>query len=277
MSSTDKPYDVLNHFRRVRFQPGEIARVRQLLDDRGKAMILPYDQFVEHDSRHLEAESDAGNPDYIMDLARTGKYTGAAVHYGLAARFWTKLEGAIPLIVKINGKTGVPPADAPFSAHTSFVDDAVRLGAIAVGYTLYYGSPRQDEDMAQLAAVRKECERCGFPLIIWAYPRGRDIVAKGGIDTSYAIESATRLAVEMGATIVKANIPAAAGDVFFENPSVPVYYKRLEEELGTLSEGDSLQIRCDRVVRAGQGVPVLFSGGSTISDEDLLYRAEVCV
>lgn len=277
MTPTDTPRDILRHFRHCRFAPGELARARQLLDEHGKALILPYDQFIEHDSRHLDAESDAGNPHYIMDLALRGGYTGVAVHYGLSARFWPELDGAVPLVVKLNGKTSIPSSDLAFSAHTSFVEDAVRIGATAVGYTMYYGSPRQDEDFPQLAKVRRECERFGMPLIVWAYPRGRDMVQKGGIDTSYAVESATRVAVELGATIVKANIPKPGGDGYLDNSGVPEYYRTLEKELRETSDHESLQVRCDRVVRAAQGVPVLFSGGSQVSDEDLLYRAEICV
>ena len=269
--------DMLRHFRSCRYTPGELSRVRRLVDDHGKSLILPYDQFVEHDARHLEAESDAGNPHYIMELAKSGRYTGVAVHYGVAARFWTGLEGAMPLILKVNGKTSIPPADRAFSPHTSCVEDAVRLGASAVGYTLYYGSPRQDDDLPQLARVREECVRFGLPLIVWAYPRGSEILKKGGIDTSYAIESAVRLAVEMGATIVKANMPKPGGDEVLENPKIPEYFRDLERELADASPAEATQIRCDRVVRAAQGVPVLFSGGSKVSDEDLLYRAEVCV
>jgi len=277
MTPSDLPRDRLRHFRGARFGIGELARARQLVDEQGKALILPYDQFIEHDSRHLDAESDAGNPRYILDLARRGGYTGVAIHYGLSARYWPELEGAVPLIVKLNGKTSIPSQDLAFSAHTSFVEDAVRIGATAVGYTMYYGSPRQDEDFVQLARVRRECERYGLPLIVWAYPRGRDMVQKGGIDTSYAIESATRVAVELGATIVKANIPKPGAAGYIDNSGVPEYYRRLEGELREMSDHESLQVRCDRVVRAAQGIPVLFSGGSRIGDEDLLYRAEVCV
>ncbi len=275
MSTTD----VLRHFRNCSFSTGELARCRQLVDDHGKSLILPYDQFIEHDCRHLDAEGDSGNPHYIMEIARDGKYTGVAVHYGLGWRYWAGLEGAVPLCVKINGKTSIPPQENAFSAHTSFVEDAVRIGAASIGYTMYYGSPRQSDDLHQLAAVRRDCERFGLPLIVWAYPRGKSMMEKGGIDSSYALESAARMAAEMGATIIKSNVPKAPSDVegFIDNGGIPSYYRDLEKRW---VEGDShevLQERVDRVVQATQGVPVLFSGGSEIGDDDLLYRAEVCV
>src|SRR5207247_382835 len=75
------------------------------------------------------------------------------------------------------------------------VEDAVRLGADAVGYTLYVGSPKQEEDLAQVGRIRADCDRYGMPLVIWAYPRGRDIEKKGGRDSFYAIDYAARVAI----------------------------------------------------------------------------------
>jgi class I fructose-bisphosphate aldolase len=269
--------DVLKHFRSCSFSTGELARARQIVDDHGKSLILPYDQFIEHDNRHVKAESDAGNPHYIMELAREGRYTGVAVHYGVSARYWPVLEGSVPVIVKINGKTSIPSQAQPLSVHTSYVADAVKVGAVAVGYTMYYGSPRQDVDLPQLATVRQECERYGLPLIVWAYPRGEAMEKKGGIESSYALESAARMAMEMGATIVKSNVPKEGGKDYLENKEIPSYYRELERELQSMPKERALQMRADRVVKATQGIPVLFSGGSEIDDADLLHRAELCV
>ncbi len=68
----------------------------------------------------------------------------------------------------------------------------MRLGADAVGYTLYVGSPRQDDDIRQCNEVRMECERYGMPLIVWSYPRGSAVKAKGGQDSLYEIDYAAR-------------------------------------------------------------------------------------
>lgn len=267
--------DQLRFFRHASFSSGEITRVHQILRPNGTTFILPYDQFIEHDCRHLEAQSDSGNPKYLLELARDAGHNGVALHYGLSKRFWSQTEGRIPLIVKVNGKTSIPPEKLSLSVHTSWVEDAVRLGAVGIGYTMYYGSPRQDVDLPQLAAVRKECERYGMPLIIWAYPRGEAIDAKGGRETSYALESAARLAMEMGATIIKSNLPRAAKDEFLTNESVPKYFRKLEQELKSLSAYEQKLERARRVVRAAQGIPVLFSGGDDKTDAEVLENAEV--
>jgi len=267
----------LRFFSKCFYSPGELARVRQICRDNGTSLILPYDQFIEHDCRHLEADSDSGNPNYIMKLGIENLYTAVAVHYGVSMRYWSKTNGKIPLIVKINGKTSIPSESMALSTHTSYVEDAVKIGAVGIGYTMYYGSPRQDEDLQQLADVRVECERYGMPLIVWAYPRGEAIEAKGGRDSSYALESAARMAMEMGATVIKSNLPKPAPEDFTGNTKVPKYYRELEKELQNMDTEKSVQERANRIVRATQGIPVLFSGGSEIGDDDLLKKAKVCV
>ena len=59
-----------------------------------------------------------------------------------------------------------------FAAVNASVEDGVRLGATAIGYTLYVGSPRQDEDLVQLRGVREDCERYGMPLVVLPPPVG---------------------------------------------------------------------------------------------------------
>lgn len=276
MSQTDP----LRYFRRAHFSAGELARVRTFVRENGTSMILPYDQFIEHDCRHLEAEAkgaDPARPETILELGERANFNAVAFHIGISERYWSKAGGKLPLILKINGKTSIPSDAQALSTHTSSVEDAVRLGAVGVGYTLYYGSPRQDEDLPQLAAVRKACERFGMPLIVWAYPRGEAIDAKGGRNSSYALESAARLAMEMGATIVKSNLPAPVGDDFIKNEKIPGYYRELEaDHLSKLAPAEQKTERARRVVNATQGVPLLFSGGGGKSDEDVVENARAC-
>lgn len=269
--------DIFRFFRNVSYSVGEMARIRQILRPSGRTLLLPYDQFIEHDCRHLDAESDAGNPDYIMKLAIDGHYNGVAIHYGLAKRFWSKYEGQVPLILKINGKTSFPSQKEALSVHTAWVEDAVRMGAIAIGYTMYYGSGAEREDLPQLARVRSLCDRYGLPLIIWAYPRGETVDAKGGKESSYALESAARMAVEMGASIIKSNMPKAASADFFDNDEIPDYYRRVERDLQSLDVAEQSYERAKRIVVAAQGIPILFSGGSEKSEEDFIAHSKACL
>ena len=272
------PNDQLHFFQKADFDESELTQVKKILRKSGRTLILPYDQFIEHDARHLDAESDAGDPDYIMKLAVEGGYNAVAVHYGVAKRYWRKLkQNQMPLILKINGKTSFPSAKQPLSAYTSYVEDAAKLGAVGVGYTMYYGTPRQDEDFPQLASVRYKCEEFKLPLIVWAYPRGEAVDAKGGAGSSYALESAARMAMEMGATIIKSNLPKAMKPEFLNNEAIPEYFRKVEKDLINLPALQQKLERAKRVVKAASGIPVLFSGGEEIDEGSLMENSKACL
>ncbi|HYY73531.1 MAG TPA: hypothetical protein VE662_01810, partial [Solirubrobacterales bacterium] len=191
--------------------PGKRTRLRRLLFEfgpgHGTFLFLPIDQGIEHGPRDFFPNPASKDPEYQFRLAAEAGYSAIACQIGLATKYYPDYAGQVPLILKVNGKTDIPPADEALSPTNASVEDAVRLGADAVGYTLYVGSPRQDADLHQLQGVREECDRYGMPLIIWAYPRGSAIDKKGGRDSFYAIDYAARMAMEMGADIVKLNMP----------------------------------------------------------------------
>ena len=248
---------------------GKRARLYRLMYEHGPAngtcMFLPIDQGLEHGPVDFFDNPDSIDTDWVLRLAVAGKYSGIAYHIGLAEKYHHKYAGKVPLILKVNGKTNIPPDDDSFSSLTSSVEDAVRLGADAVGYTLYVGSPRQDDDIMQCNDVRRDCERHGMPLIIWSYPRGSAVKAKGGIDSLYAIDYAARVACEMGADIVKLNMPQ------WEDAKaalLPKPYNTLH-----LEEVDALS----KVVRSAGRTLVLVSGGSKQSDDDMLHKARVAM
>lgn len=245
---------------------GKRVRLHRLLYEyglrNGTLLVLPIDQGIEHGPFNFFENPPAKDPDFQWRLALEGGYNAIAVHWGIARMYMHKYAGKVPLILKINGKTNVPPDEDAFSALTGTVEDGVSLGADAIGYTLFVGSPRQDDDMAQLMRVREACEKWAMPLIVWAYPRGRYIDKKGGRDSLYAVDYAARLAHEMGADVIKLNVPKPS-----ENDGAqPKPYNTLK---WTHEEG----VR--RVVETAGRSLVLFSGGSRIGDDDLLDKARV--
>jgi class I fructose-bisphosphate aldolase len=207
-------------------------------------------------------------------LAQEGGYSGIVFHIGLASKYMKQYAGSVPLVLKLNGKTNIPSDAEAFSAQESTVEDAVRLGADAVGYTLYVGSPSQGQDFIQLGKVRAECDRYGMPLIVWSYPRGSAVETKGGRNSIYAVDYAARLADELGADIVKLNVPK-----FMDpgNAESPAPYRKLYEEWKALDEAEAYRRAVDKVVASAGKTMVLFSGGSKISDEDLLQKARICL
>jgi class I fructose-bisphosphate aldolase len=228
-------------------------------------MFLPIDQGLEHGPMDFFPNPPSGDPDFQCRLALEGGYSGIVFHVGLAEKYMRNYVGKVPLVLKINGKSSIPPDDDAFSPLTGTVEDAVRLGADAVGYTLYVGSPAQDRDIDQLSDVRYDCERFGMPLIVWSYPRGSAIEEKGGRDSLYAVDYAARMANELGADVVKLNLPKVDKDTL----------SRCPKPYDTLDVTEEEGIR--KVVESAGRTLVLVSGGSRISDEDLLHKARICM
>lgn len=248
---------------------GKRTRLHRLLYEHGPGngtmLLLPIDQGLEHGPVDFFANPDSLNPEYQARMALEGHYSGIVFHIGLAEKYMAKFAGKVPLVLKLNGKTAIPPDDEAFSPQTATVEDAVRLGADAVGYTLYVGSPAQDEDFIQFMQIRADAERFGVPIIMWAYPRGWAVEEKGGRDSVYAVDYAARVADELGADVVKLNVPDHESEKAKASP----------KPYNTLQFDYAQAVR--KVVDSASKTMVLFSGGSKMGDEDLLDKARICM
>lgn len=241
---------------------GKKARLHRILNEHGlrngTAIFLPYDQGLEHGPRDFFANPAASDPKYIIKLALEGGFNGIAIQIGLAEKFFWDFAGEVPLVLKLNGKTEIPSAIDPLSPLNASVEDAVRLGADAVGYTLYVGTPAQDQDFEQFLGVRQDAHRFGMPLIVWAYPRGSAIDAKGGKDSFYAVDYAARTASELGADVVKVNFPHPD-----KQSGVPEAY------LAEISPQQAIEA----VVRSANRTLLLVSGGERAGDDAMVEKA----
>jgi class I fructose-bisphosphate aldolase len=248
---------------------GKRARLRRLLygagPGNGTLLILPLDQGLEHGPRDFFPNPPSADPTYQLRLASEGGFSGIALQVGVAEKYLAPFAGQVPLVLKLNGKTEIPTEPAPLSPLLASVEDAVRLGGDAIGYTLYVGSPRQADDFVQFRVVRQEAERYGMPVIVWAYPRGEAVETRGGRDSLYAIDYAARVALEVGADIVKVNFPKL-------NPATDKQAPKPYSELDITEEEAITRI----VASAGKAL-VLFSGGEHVADTELLRKAELAM
>ncbi|MFX1482346.1 MAG: class I fructose-bisphosphate aldolase [Promethearchaeota archaeon] len=248
---------------------GKRTRLSRLMYEHGpgngKMLFLPIDQGLEHGPVDFFTKHDCLNPEYQFRLAVEGGYSGIALHLGLAEKYGPKFAGKIPIVLKINGKTRIPPADEPVSPMTGSVEDAVRIGADAIGYTLYVGSPNQYTDFTQFRKVKADAERYGMPIIMWAYPRGSAVEQKGGRNSLYAIDYAARVANELGADVVKLNVPETSPE---SRAKQQPPYDKLD-----LSTEEMVA----KVVKSAGKTLVLFSGGGKVTDEEVIDRARICV
>lgn len=182
---------------------------------KGKALFLAYDHGMEHGPVEFERAHEAGdheftdslNPQFILDLAHKGGYTAVVLQKG-PARDYYGVWGAderreVPLIVKLNGRTNIPEIE-PYSPLICTVQEAVELGASAVGYTVYVGSEREAEMLEIFGSIVEDAHSAGIPAIGWMYPRGKWVTEKYGKGTNPEIVAyGARVGLEVGADIVK--------------------------------------------------------------------------
>jgi class I fructose-bisphosphate aldolase len=245
---------------------GKKARLHKILfgfgPKNGRGIFLPVDQGLEHGPRDFVPNWDAADSRWLFKLAKEGNFNAIVLQIGQAEKYFWEFAGEVPLVLKVNGKTEIPPDDEAFSPCQSTVEDAVRLGADAVGYTMYVGSPSQDKDFIQFRGVREACDRYGMPLIVWSYPRGSAVNKKGGRDSLYQVSYAARVVAELGGDLVKINFPKPEA---VEN--VPKPYG----EWGSLEPLEAAR----HAIQSAQRTPVLISGGEKGEDEAIVEKARL--
>jgi class I fructose-bisphosphate aldolase len=111
--------------------------------------------------------------------------------------------GQIPTILKVNSANSLIPDAAPKTqAITASVDDALRLGCSAIGFTVYPGSSAALDMFGDIAEMRKEAAAKGVATVIWSYPRGEALDKDG--ETAIDIGAyAAQIAALLGAHIIK--------------------------------------------------------------------------
>jgi class I fructose-bisphosphate aldolase len=174
----------------------------------GKFMFLAYDQGIEHGPTDFNDKNV--DPKYIIDIAKQGDFTGLIFQKGIAEKYNKEIKkSGIPLIVKLNGKTNLVKGD-PISAQICTVEEAISLGAVAVGFTLYIGSIHEEEMMEEFVAIQRKAHKKGIPVIAWIYPRGKSLEGKSDKEL---IAYAARVGLEVGADIVKIHVNVSKKDL----------------------------------------------------------------
>lgn len=170
----------------------------------GKALFLAYDQGLEHGPSDFDDENI--DPNFILDIGVKGEYSAIIFQKGIAEKYYTQdLSAKIPLIVKLNGKTNLVDGE-PFSPLLCSVEEAIDLGAYAVGYTVYLGSAHESEMTSQLARIVAKAHEKEIPVVAWMYPRGKAVEGK---DENELAAYAARAGLELGADIVKLKYPGS--------------------------------------------------------------------
>jgi class I fructose-bisphosphate aldolase len=247
--------------------PGTLTNLARLLNHgrlagTGKLVILPVDQGFEHGpARSFAKNADAYDPCYHFNLAIESGCNAYAAPLGFIEACARDYAGEIPLILKVNNSDTLFAPKAPISALTSSIDDALRLGCVGIGFTIYPGSAERKQMYEEIALAAQEAKRAGLVVVIWSYPRGEQI-SKAGETAIDVCAYAAHIAAELGAHIIKVKPPSShieqdAARKVYEAQGIPV---------------ETMTDRIKHVVDSsfsGRRI-VIFSGGETKSTSELL-------
>ncbi len=170
----------------------------------GKTVFLAYDQGMEHGPSDFDDQNV--DPNYVLQIGTECAFNAVIFQKGIAEKYYTGSQYAtkIPLIVKLNGKTGLVTENDPYSPQICTVEEALSLGAVAVGYTIYIGSEFEQKMFAEFAQIERDAHAKDIPTIVWMYPRGK---ATEGKEKKDLIAYGGRVALELGADMVKLHYP----------------------------------------------------------------------
>lgn len=252
--------------------PGVLTNLARMLNHgtlagTGKMVILPVDQGFEHGpARSFAVNPDGYDPSYHFSLAIESGCNAYAAPLGALEACAREFAGEVPLILKINNSDSLykPKAD-PISAMTSGIEDALRLGCVGIGFTIYPGSSERNLQYEEIQKAASEAKKAGLVVVVWSYPRGEGI-SKDGETAIDVVAYGAQIAAQLGAHIIKVKPPTA----FIEQPDAAKVYKSQGIKVEKLSD------RTRHVVESsfnGRRI-VIFSGGEAKGTEEILKEVK---
>lgn len=246
--------------------PGVKANLARLLmhgrlGGTGRLVILPVDQGFEHGpARSFAPNPAAYDPHYLYQLALDAGLSGYAAPLGLLQQGADTYAGQIPTILKLNSANSLS-ATVPDQAITGTVKDALRLGCIGVGFTIYPGSDAQYEMMEEVREIIREAKESGLIAVVWSYPRGGKVTKEG--ETALDIAGyAAHMAALLGANVIKVKPPKENIDL----DAARKVYEAEDIDTSTLAARVRHVMQC---AFSGKRI-VVFSGGDAKDTEGLL-------
>ncbi|MFZ3484669.1 class I fructose-bisphosphate aldolase [Sphingomonas sp. 3-13AW] len=171
----------------------------------GKLVILPVDQGFEHGpARSFAVNEPAYDPHYHFQLAIDAGLSAYAAPLGMLEAGAGTFAGQIPTILKVNSSNSW--ATGINQAVTGGVDDALRLGCSAIGFTIYPGADDVFDMMEEIRELSAQAKSVGIATVIWSYPRGGMLSKDGELALDVGAYAA-HMAALLGAHIIKVKLP----------------------------------------------------------------------
>src|SRR5881398_3529379 len=197
-------------------RPTRVLRSMESMLDHGRLAgtgylsILPVDQGIEHSA----GASFAPNPIYfdpakIVELAVEGDCNAVASTFGVLGAVARKYAHRIPFICKLNHNELLTYPNHSDQILFGTVKEAWNMGAVAVGATIYFGSPESDRQIQEISRAFHEAHELGMATVLWCYVRN-PAFKKDGVNYEGAADltgQANHLGVTIQADIIKQKLP----------------------------------------------------------------------
>lgn len=203
--------------RRPQPRGGKAIRLARIADPHTmRAQIVPMDHSVTIGPlgpvRHTEQ--------MIEVLAESG-CDAVVLHRGRVAQAAPEAFATMGLIVHLSASTSMG-LDQEAKVLVGGVDAALRSGADAVSVHVNIGAPTETQQLQDFAAVARECEILGVPLLAMMYARGPQ---QPPITTAPTLAHLAAIATDLGADMVKLDYAGTVDGMraVVDSTPVPVY------------------------------------------------------
>lgn len=271
-TQTDRNPQVLRSLQQL-FGHGRLANT-------GYLSILPVDQGIEHSAGASFAPNPAYfDPENIVRLALEGGANAVASTFGVLGAVARKYAHKIPFMVKINHNELLTYPNTFDQIMFGNIRHAWDMGAVAIGATVYFGSPESGRQIVEVAKAFEYAHELGMATVLWCYMRNPGFKVDGvNHETSADLTGqANHLGVTIHADIIKQKLPVTNGGFKALN-SGDSSYGKLDERIYTeLSSDHPIDLARYQVANGYMGRMGLISSGGASGANDFAQAVETAV
>lgn len=270
-ANSDRNNRVLANLQRL-FNTGRLAGT-------GYLSILPIDQGVEHSGGASFAKNPIYfDPENIVKLAIEGGCNAVASTFGVLGLVSRKYAHKIPFIVKINHNELLTYPNKYDQVLFGTIEEAYNMGAVAVGATIYFGSPESSRQIVEISEAFAFAHELGMVTILWCYLRNSAFKKDKDYHVSADLTGqANHLGATLQADIIKQKLPENNGGYLAlnaEGKSFGKYDKRMYSELCSEHPIDMCRYQ---VVNNYMGKIGLINSGGASGENDFAEATKTAV
>ncbi|NWF70558.1 MAG: class I fructose-bisphosphate aldolase [Chloroflexi bacterium] len=255
----------------------QVLRSLQSMFDHGRLggtgymSILPVDQGIEHSAGASFAKNPAYfDPEGIVRLAIEGGCNAVASTFGVLGAVARKYAHRIPFLVKINHNELLTYPNKFDQVMFGTIKEAWNMGAVAVGATVYFGSPESTRQLIEVAQAFALAHELGMATVLWCYMRNPQFKINGvNHETSADLSGqANHLGVTIQADIIKQKLPESNGGYKALNTGGSSYGKLDERIYTKLTTDHPIDLTRYQVANCYMGRAGLISSGGASGAND---------